>query len=67
MWYGSLSDSGNITPAQVIDFATKWFLPQHIVIGHANFPSVTQVYPELLAILHSRGLQTVTFDDVFLR
>ncbi len=67
MWYGSLSDSGSITPEQVVDLATTWFLPQHIVIGHANFPSVTQVYPQLMDILRSRQLQTVTFDDVFLK
>ncbi|MBX3089645.1 MAG: polysaccharide deacetylase family protein [Cryobacterium sp.] len=66
MWYGSLSDSGRITPEQVVDFADKWFLPQHIVIGHANFPSVTEVFPKLRLILAQRGLQTVTFNDVFL-
>lgn len=67
MWYGSLSDSGNITPDQVVEFATKWFLPEHIVIGHANFPGVTKVFPKLVEIIRSRGLQTVTLDDVFLK
>lgn len=67
MWYGSLSDSGEITPKQVIQFATQWFLPRHIVIGHANFPAVTRVYPQLNDILRRRSLQTVTLDDVFLR
>jgi hypothetical protein len=40
-------------------------LPQHIVIGHANFPAVTHVYPQLLDILKQRGLRTVTLQDVF--
>jgi len=65
MWYGSLSDSGPISPAQVVDFATKWFLPQHIVIGHANFDPVTMVYPQLLEIIRERNLRTVTLNDVF--
>ncbi|WP_308465721.1 polysaccharide deacetylase family protein [Rathayibacter soli] len=65
MWYGSLSDSGLITQDQVVSFAQQWFLPQHIVIGHANFPPVTHVYPQLLDILHERKLHTVTLRDVF--
>jgi peptidoglycan/xylan/chitin deacetylase (PgdA/CDA1 family) len=67
LWYGSLSDSARITPEQVVAFATQWFLPGHIVIGHANFPSVTTVFSQLSAIIHDRGLQTVTLDDMFIR
>ncbi|MEJ1231109.1 MAG: polysaccharide deacetylase family protein [Galbitalea sp.] len=65
MWYGSLSDSGLITPDQVMQFATQWFLPGHIVIGHANFPPVTEVFTNLLALLGERSLQTVTMRDVY--
>lgn len=65
MWYGSLSDSSKITPDQVIQFASKWFLPHHIILGHANHHSVTTVYPQLLEILRQRNLQTVTLNDVF--
>jgi peptidoglycan/xylan/chitin deacetylase (PgdA/CDA1 family) len=65
LWYGTLSDSGLITEQQVVDFATEWFLPQHIVIGHLNFDPVANVFPQLLAILQERGLQTVTLNDVF--
>jgi len=65
MWYGSLSDSGLITEAQVTDFATQWFLAGHIVIGHANYPSVCNVFPQLLQLLSDRGLQTVTMRDVY--
>ncbi|KQQ05514.1 MULTISPECIES: polysaccharide deacetylase family protein [unclassified Rathayibacter] len=65
LWYGSLSDSGRITPEQVLDFADQWFLPQHVVIGHANFDPVTQVYAQLVDILRSRSLETVTLRDVF--
>ncbi|MBC7440975.1 MAG: polysaccharide deacetylase family protein [Ramlibacter sp.] len=65
LWYGSLSDSGLITEQRVLDFAGEWFQPGHIVIGHLNFPPVTQVFPQLRALVAERGLRTVTLNDVF--
>ena len=65
LWYGSLSDSGEIAAPLIVDFARKWFLPQHIVIGHLNFMPVTTVFDELQAIIVERGLTTVTLNDVF--
>ncbi|MGG7466568.1 polysaccharide deacetylase family protein [Plantibacter sp. YIM 135347] len=65
MWYGSLADSGPISEDQVVAYAQQWFLPQHIVIGHANHPQVTNVFPQLLACIRDRGLQAVTLNDVF--
>ncbi|OOB91529.1 hypothetical protein B0T42_05840 [Rathayibacter sp. VKM Ac-2630] len=65
LWYGSLSDSGRIAPEQVLAFADEWFQPQRIVIGHANFDPVTQVYAQLVDILVARSLETVTLRDVF--
>ncbi|MCU1481589.1 MAG: polysaccharide deacetylase family protein [Subtercola sp.] len=65
LWYGSLSDSGLITDQQVVDFATQWFLPQHVVIGHLNYLPVTEVFDQLTQIIQSRGLQPVTLNDVF--
>lgn len=65
LWYGTLSDSGLITKEQVVQFATDWFLPQHIVIGHLNFDPVCSAFPQLHALIQERGLQTVTLNDVF--
>lgn len=65
MWYGSLSDSGLITTAQIMDFASQWFLPGHVIIGHANHAPVCDMFPELLELLHDRDLHTVTLRDVF--
>jgi peptidoglycan-N-acetylglucosamine deacetylase len=65
LWYGSLSDSGEIPAALIVDFARQWFLPQHIVIGHLNWTPVTTVFDELRAIITERGLTTVTLNDVF--
>lgn len=67
MWYGSLGDSGLLTPEVLMGEADKWLLPGHIVLGHANAPTVTGLFPQLLDILAERNLQTVTLDDVYRR
>lgn len=65
MWYGSLADSGYNPEEQIVALANTWFLPEHIVIGHLNFPPVTNVFPQLTQIIADRGLTTVTLNDVF--
>jgi peptidoglycan/xylan/chitin deacetylase (PgdA/CDA1 family) len=67
MWYGSLADSTQISDADLLDYANRWMLPQHIVIGHANFPTVTRHFNDLADIIRSRGLVPVTLNDVFER
>lgn len=67
MWYGSLSDSTLISDADLMDSATRWMLPHYIVIGHANYPTVTRHFTDIVKIVHDRGLTPVTLDDVFLR
>lgn len=64
MWYGSLSDSGLITEQYLIECAHKYFNPQTIVIGHANFAPVTRCYGQLVDIIRERNLALVTLDDV---
>ena len=65
LWYGSLGDSSIVTPAQLVSAARQWFAAGRIVIGHANHDAVTHVYPQLLDLIRSRALQTVTLRDVF--
>ncbi|MDR5700804.1 polysaccharide deacetylase family protein [Agromyces aerolatus] len=65
LWYGSLSDSGLVSEDLIVELASTWFLPQHIVIGHLNFEPVTRVFPQLHAIVEERGLTTVTLNDVY--
>ena len=65
LWYGSLGDSSIVTPTQLVAAARQWFAGGRIVIGHANHDAVTHVYPQLLEIIRSRSLQTVTLRDVF--
>ncbi|NUP29864.1 MAG: polysaccharide deacetylase family protein [Nocardia sp.] len=63
MWYGSLSDSGLITEQYLVECAHRYFNPQSIVIGHANFPPVTRCYGQLVDIIRDRNLALVTLDD----
>lgn len=65
LWYGSLGDSAVLTPDVVLQQAQQWFGAQRIVIGHANHPAVTQIYPQLLELIRERSLRTVTLDDAF--
>jgi peptidoglycan/xylan/chitin deacetylase (PgdA/CDA1 family) len=67
MWYGTLSDSGEIARDQLIEFADKWILPEHIVIEHANFPAVTECFDHITWLIHTRAIQPVTLDDLYLR
>lgn len=65
LWYGSFSDSGRISETVLLNEARKWIRPQAIVIGHANHPTVTQLYGQIFDIIRSRNLQTVTLDDAW--
>lgn len=67
MWYGTLGDSGEITDDTLMSLADQWIQPQRILIGHANFLTVTRHFDDLVAIVKSRGLTTVTFDDLYTR
>jgi peptidoglycan/xylan/chitin deacetylase (PgdA/CDA1 family) len=67
LWSGSLSDSTLITEEYILKMADEYFTPQSIVIGHLNHPPVTHLYPQLVDIIRSRNLRTVTLNDVFLR
>lgn len=65
LWEGSLADSSVVTEDFLVGLAKQWFLPEHIVIGHANHPAVTHTYPQLVDIIAQRGLRTATLADVF--
>jgi peptidoglycan/xylan/chitin deacetylase (PgdA/CDA1 family) len=65
MWNGTLDDSRVLTTGELMAAARQWFAAQAIVIGHANQPTVTTVYGELLDLIAERDLQTVTLADVW--
>ena len=65
MWNGTLDDSRVLTSDELMTAARRWFTAQTIVVGHANQPTVTTVYDELLALIDERRLRTVTLADVW--
>jgi peptidoglycan/xylan/chitin deacetylase (PgdA/CDA1 family) len=65
LWSGDVGDSRVINEQQLVANATRSFQPQQIILTHANLPPITHCYGQLLDLIHSRGLQTVTLADVF--
>lgn len=65
MWNGTLADSRVLTAEELLAAAREWFTAQTIVVGHANHPTVTTLYGDLLALIAERGLRTVTLADVW--
>jgi peptidoglycan/xylan/chitin deacetylase (PgdA/CDA1 family) len=65
MWSGDVGDSRPENETSLVANAGKSFQPQQIVMIHANLPEVTHCYPQLLDLIQSRNLQTVTLNDVF--
>ena len=65
MWYGTLGDAALLTEQQLMAQARQWLLAQRVVIGHANHPTVTHLYGEIVELLQERSLLTATLDDVF--
>jgi peptidoglycan/xylan/chitin deacetylase (PgdA/CDA1 family) len=66
LWSGDLKDHIEIPEAEIVNMAQTWFNPQAIVIGHLNHMPVTHVYGQLVDIIRSRNLRSVTLDDVFI-
>ena len=67
LWSGDLKDHVVIPASEIVKMAQTWFNPQAIVIGHLNHLPVTEVYGQLVDVIRSRKLRTVTLDDVFVK
>jgi peptidoglycan/xylan/chitin deacetylase (PgdA/CDA1 family) len=65
MWNGTLEDSRVLSAGELMAAARRWFAAQSIVVGHANQPTVTELYGDLVDLLRERGLRTVTLADVW--
>jgi peptidoglycan/xylan/chitin deacetylase (PgdA/CDA1 family) len=65
MWNGTLDDSRVLSADELLAAARQWFTGQTIVVGHANRPTVTTVYGDLLDLIAERGLRTVNLADVW--
>ena len=65
MWSGTLDDSRVLSAGELLAAAQQWFTAQTIVVGHANHPTITTLYGDLLALIAERKLRTVTLADVW--
>jgi hypothetical protein len=65
MWYGTLGDASLLSDQELMANARQWLGADRIVIGHANYPTVTRHYGELIDIIRTRNLQMVTLNDVY--
>ena len=65
MWNGTFGDATLVSPASLLASADKALQPSAVVVGHANAPTVTQLYPQILELIRSRDLTPVTLDQAF--
>jgi peptidoglycan/xylan/chitin deacetylase (PgdA/CDA1 family) len=65
MWNASFGDATVETPEQLLAQADKWVKPGSVVLGHANHPTVLQLFNELRALIADRKLDPVTLDEMF--
>ena len=65
MWSADVGDSAPENENGLVARAANSFQPGQIVLMHANLPTITHCYGQLLDLVHSRNLQTVTLRDVF--
>lgn len=53
------------TEQDLLANARRYRKAQAVVIGHANHPTVTHLYPQLAEIIRQRNLTMMTLDDYF--
>jgi peptidoglycan/xylan/chitin deacetylase (PgdA/CDA1 family) len=65
LWNASFEDSQVVSAASLLASATKALEPSALIVGHANAPTVTQLYPQILELIKARDLHPVTLDEAF--
>jgi peptidoglycan-N-acetylglucosamine deacetylase len=65
MWNGSYGDSTSIRPTEILALARQYLHPGVVMLGHANYPEVTGIFPQLGEVVTARGLHPVTLDEMF--
>jgi peptidoglycan-N-acetylglucosamine deacetylase len=65
MWNGSYGDSTPLRPRAILALAKEYLRPGVVMLGHANHPEVTGIFPKLAEIVTARGLRPVTLDEMF--
>ena len=65
MWNGSYGDSTLLRPWVLLMLAKRYLHPGVVMLGHANHPAVTHLFPRIAEIIASRDLHPVTLDEMF--
>jgi peptidoglycan-N-acetylglucosamine deacetylase len=65
MWNGSYGDSTALRPRVLLELAREYLHPGVIMLGHANHPTVTHLFPQIAEIIAHRHLHPVTLDEMF--
>ena len=65
LWNGTLGDSAVISPQTLLAQARRYLQPGTIMLGHANPPTVTHLYDQLVTLIRDRQLIPLTLDEAF--
>lgn len=65
MWNGTFGDATLLSPEELMANARTWLRPGTLMLGHANHPTVTRLYDQLVELIRQRQLQPVTLDTAF--
>jgi peptidoglycan-N-acetylglucosamine deacetylase len=60
MWSGTVADSTLQSVGYILAAVRHWARPGAIILMHANYAPTSFALPQILAILHQRGLRPVT-------
>ena len=65
LWNGSFQDAKLVSESALLAAASRSLKPSALIVGHANAPTVTHLYPQILELIKSRHLNPVTLDQAF--
>ena len=65
MWNGTFDDGRVVGAERLMAAAQQWFTARAVIVGHANQPALTTVLDQLLELVETRQLVTVTLADVW--
>jgi peptidoglycan/xylan/chitin deacetylase (PgdA/CDA1 family) len=65
LWNGTFDDGQVVGAEGLVAAAQQWFAAQAIVVGHANQPALATVLDQVVELIETRRLVTVTLADVW--
>jgi peptidoglycan/xylan/chitin deacetylase (PgdA/CDA1 family) len=65
LWNGSFGDSELLRPDEVLALAERYMQAGTIMLGHANYLTITDMFDRVQLVMAQRGLRPVTLDEMF--